>query len=66
MPIIRVEMYPGRSVEQKRELVAAFTDAMVRIGRAAPESVVVVFHEVAPENWGEGGRTPADQPPRPR
>lgn len=61
MPIIRVEMYPGRSVEQKRELVNAFTEAMVRIGRAAPESVVVVFHEVSRENWGEGGRLSIDK-----
>ena len=30
MPTIRVEMFEGRSPEQKRDLAAALTDATVR------------------------------------
>ena len=33
MPIIHVEMWPGRSVAQKREVAKAITDAMVRISQ---------------------------------
>ena len=31
MPVIHVEMWPGRTVAQKKELAKAITDAMVRI-----------------------------------
>ncbi len=31
MPIVRVELFEGRSVQQKRELVEVFTREMARI-----------------------------------
>lgn len=56
MPIVRVEMLPGRSVEQKRRLAAAITTAMVEIAKAKPEQTSVLFQEVKQEDWAEGGR----------
>ena len=43
MPIVRVEMWPGRTHEQKAELARAITDAVVNIARTAPEETIVVF-----------------------
>ena len=55
MPLISVSMFPGRTPEQKRELVAKLTDAFVETCGGNREGVWVVVNEVAPENWGIGG-----------
>jgi 4-oxalocrotonate tautomerase len=55
MPIIRVEMFPGRSVEQKRALIQKLTESFVRTCGGKPESVHVVISSVSKEDWGSGG-----------
>jgi len=61
MPIIRVEMWPGRTKEQKAELAQAITEAMVRIARTTADQTVVVFEDVAKENWAQGGVLASEQ-----
>jgi len=56
MPIIRVEMWPGRTHAQKAELARAITDAVVTIAHTTPEGTIVVFEDVAKENWAQGGK----------
>ncbi len=63
MPIIRVEMFKGRSREQKRELVQALTDAMVKTTGAKPEACWVVISDVEKEDWGFGGELGCDKYP---
>lgn len=63
MPIVRVEMFAGRSVEQKRELVKELTDAMVRVCGNSPSSIHVVIDDVQKENWGMGGELCSDKFP---
>ncbi len=55
MPIVRVEMWPGRTVQQKAELAKAITDAVVRIAKTTPEGTIVIFEDVPKENWAQGG-----------
>jgi 4-oxalocrotonate tautomerase len=55
MPIIRVEMFEGRSPEIKAELVKNFTAEMARLTGCSTASVNVVITEVKKENWGLGG-----------
>ena len=55
MPVVHVEMWPGRTQEQKQELAKAITEAMVRIARVTPEGTIIIFDEVARENWAQGG-----------
>ena len=61
MPIVRVEMLAGRSVEQKRDLVAALTRETARAAGCDPSSVTVVIEDVAKENWAIGGTLMADK-----
>lgn len=56
MPTIRVELFEGRSPEQKRLLVQALTDAAVSTLGGSPDSVDVLIHEVARHHWATGGR----------
>ena len=55
MPIIRVEMFEGRSVDQKRELVEVLSKETARITGCDVSSIYVVIEDVKKENWGAGG-----------
>jgi 4-oxalocrotonate tautomerase len=55
MPLIHVEMWPGRTLAQKKELAQAITDAVVKIAKTTPEATIVIFDDVAKENWAQGG-----------
>ncbi|MEP9386457.1 4-oxalocrotonate tautomerase [Mesorhizobium sp. KR9-304] len=60
MPIIRVELLEGRTVEQKREFAEMVTREGARILRCAPESINVVFARVARDDWAVDGRLMSD------
>jgi 4-oxalocrotonate tautomerase len=60
MPIIRVEMWSGRSHAQKRELARAITEAVVNIAQTAPEATIVVFQDIPKEHWAQGGVLASD------
>jgi 4-oxalocrotonate tautomerase len=60
MPIVRVEMWPGRTHEQKQKLAKAITDAMVEIGKTTPEATTIVFEDVPKENWAQSGVLASD------
>lgn len=55
MPVVTIQMWEGRSVEQKRALVRAITEAMVRHAGARPDALHVVLQEIPKENWGRAG-----------
>ena len=63
MPIVRVEMLEGRSVEQKRELVQVYTRELARICGCSEASVTVVIDDVPKHNWASGGQLMADKFP---
>jgi 4-oxalocrotonate tautomerase len=63
MPVIRVEMFKGRTVDQKRQLVKELTDAFIRTCGGTPESVQIVIADVAKEDWGGAGILMSDKYP---
>jgi 4-oxalocrotonate tautomerase len=56
MPIVHIEMWPGRTQEQKAELAKVLTEAMVSIVHTPAQEVIVVFQEVAKSNWAKAGQ----------
>lgn len=60
MPIIRIEMWPGRTHAQKAELARVITEAMVTIAHTTPEATTIVFQDIAKENWAQGGVLASD------
>jgi 4-oxalocrotonate tautomerase len=64
MPLVQVSIRVGRTSEQKRRLVDLITDAMVEAVGARRERVVVVIHEVPPDDWATGGVLLADESER--
>lgn len=61
MPNVTVEWLEGRSLEQKRKVIAAITDALVEHGHANKERVQVTFRDMTKENWGRGGLLGCDR-----
>ena len=55
MPVIHVEMWPGRTKAQKQELTRAITEAFVRVVHTTPDATIIIFNDVARENWAQGG-----------
>ncbi|OGO07547.1 MAG: hypothetical protein A2Y61_04485 [Chloroflexi bacterium RBG_13_60_13] len=60
MPIVTVQMWPGRTQAQKAELARRITDAMVTVANTTPDATIVVFEDVAKENWAVAGVLASD------
>jgi 4-oxalocrotonate tautomerase len=60
MPNITIQWYAGRTDQQKREITAAITDAMVKIGKTTADQVHIVFQDVEKANWGVNGKLASD------
>ena len=65
MPLIQVTMVQGRTIEQKRALAQALTEATVRTLGGSPDSVDIVFFDIARHDWATGGALWADKAPKP-
>lgn len=63
MPVVTVQLWPGRSVNQKRRLVAAITDAMVQHADSTPDHLHVIVQDVPKDSWGRNGRLGIDNEP---
>lgn len=55
MPFVTVHMWEGRSIDDKRALVQAITQAMVDHAHASPDALHVVISEYPRENWARAG-----------
>ena len=55
MPVVKVQLFEGRTLEQKRALVRAITQAMVEHAGAKPDGLHVILQEIPRENWGRAG-----------
>ena len=60
MPIVRVEMFPGRTHAQKQELARAITEAVANIAHTTADATIVIFEDVERENWAQGGKLASD------
>jgi 4-oxalocrotonate tautomerase len=56
MPIVRIEMWPGRTQAQKRELARAITEAVCNIAQTTPDATIVIFQDVPKEDWAQAGK----------
>ena len=55
MPTIRVELFEGRTPEQKKEFVKALTEAAVKTLGSSPDGVDVLLFEMKKFDWATGG-----------
>lgn len=60
MPMIRIEMFEGRTVDQKRACAEAVTKAWVETCGGTEAAVQVIFTDVAKHDWATAGRLASD------
>jgi 4-oxalocrotonate tautomerase len=60
MPTFHIELFEGRSVDQKRELAAALTETTCKVLACDPQSVDILFVDVKREDWATGGKLWSD------
>jgi 4-oxalocrotonate tautomerase len=60
MPIVTVEMWEGRTIAQKKQLVEGITDAFVKIGVPA-QALHIILKDVPKHNWATGGKLASEQ-----
>ncbi len=56
MPTFHVEMFEGRTAEQKKNLVEKVTQAAVDALGCKPDSVDIIITDIKKENWATGGK----------
>ncbi|MDP6040007.1 MAG: 2-hydroxymuconate tautomerase [Candidatus Latescibacteria bacterium] len=61
MPFVNVKMLEGRTHEQKKELVKAITDAMVKTCNAKADGTMVVIEDIPRDHWAKGGTLLSEQ-----
>ncbi len=61
--LVEATVFPGRSLEAKRNLYAAIVRNLGADPRIPPEAVMIVLHEPPMECWGiRGGKAATDVP----
>jgi 4-oxalocrotonate tautomerase len=60
MPILRLEMHPGRTQDQKRAFVREATKVVVETLVCPPESVEIVITEISKDSWATAGKLKSD------
>ena len=55
MPVVKVEMWKGRTKKQKKLLAKKVTEAVVNSVNCSPEAVHVIISDVDKDNWAIGG-----------
>ena len=60
MPVIIVEMWTGRTAEQKAALAKKLTEGTIEVLEVRPDQVRVIIHEIPKENYAIGGKTAAE------
>ena len=60
MPLIQVEMFEGRTMDQKREMVKEVTDALCRTVGCDPEAVTIIIREMSRDNLAKAGKVFSD------
>jgi len=55
MPVVQVEMFAGRTLEQKKAMVKEMTEVFVKTINCKAEDVKIIIRELSRENLAEGG-----------
>jgi len=61
MPTIRVDMFEGRTPEQKRDFVKALTEAAVKTLGSSPDSVDIILTDIKKSDWATAGELWSDK-----
>lgn len=56
MPMVRIELFKGRTREQKARAAKEVTEALARTIGSKPEATQVIFVDVEKADWADNGK----------
>jgi len=60
MPVVTVEMWEGRTIKQKKQLVKDIAAAFVKMG-VAEEHLHIILKDVPKHNWATGSKLASEK-----
>ncbi|MFH1642005.1 MAG: 2-hydroxymuconate tautomerase [Nanoarchaeota archaeon] len=54
MPVVKIDMWDGRTDEQKSEIIKGITEVFEKQG-VSKEKTTIIINEVKKNNWGLNG-----------
>jgi 4-oxalocrotonate tautomerase len=61
VPNVTIEWLEGRTLDQKRKVIAGITELLVKEADAREAAVQVTFINMSKEDWGRGGLLGVDR-----
>jgi len=61
MPIVQIDMLEGRTLEQKRAMVAKMTAAIVETAECPAEAVTIIIRDMPACHLGKAGKLRSDK-----
>ena len=55
MPTVHIDMFEGRTIDQKRDMVKKVTEAIVSSLNVTPDVVTIIINDMAYHNYAKGG-----------
>ncbi|BAU24029.1 4-oxalocrotonate tautomerase [Caldimicrobium thiodismutans] len=56
MPIVKIELFSGRSIEIKKKIAQEITDILVKNLNIPSEAVIIIFDDIEKHNFAQAGR----------
>ncbi|MDP2931110.1 MAG: 2-hydroxymuconate tautomerase [Chloroflexota bacterium] len=60
MPVVIVEMWEGRTIDQKKKIAEGITAAFVKVGTPA-EAVHIILKDNPKHNWAVAGKLVSEE-----
>ena len=57
MPLVKIDLYPGRSPSQKREAAEGILRVLVEKLGSKPKDVTIIFNDTPAHDWFDGGQS---------
>ncbi|WP_236006177.1 4-oxalocrotonate tautomerase [Paradesulfitobacterium ferrireducens] len=61
MPIVQIELFEGRTLDQKRALVEKVTQAIVETVNTPAENVTIILRDMSKDNLAKAGKLAIDR-----
>lgn len=56
MPMVRIELFKGRTRDQKAKAAKEVTEALARTIGSRPEDTQVIFADIEKSDWADNGK----------
>jgi 4-oxalocrotonate tautomerase len=61
MPNVKIEMWEGRPIEVKKQLVKKITEVICEVLNCPPQAVNIVIYDIPKHNWGQDGELASEK-----